>query len=208
METALKDAQAGGGRLTCNKRSPLHKKINFTSVLITMMVWWANAMFSIFAKSSAGFSSQDRGHRAGSEMFQENVCEGGKEGGGGCHAAAEAGGRTSYASQARCRWWAYTKLATTSEIFSTRGSLNLNVVNFHRWICHLAPSRLHLDVSTNVSSSSPLTPRHASSTSAHLSSRVGHTLTGLPRISATYSSRTADCGGKFLSLAFFSFVPN
>ena len=108
--------------------------------------------------------------------------------GGGCHAAAEAGGRTSYASQARCRWWAYTKLATTSEIFSTRGSLNLNVVNFHRWICHLAPSRLHLDVSTNVSSSSPLTPRHASSTSAHLSSRVGHTLTGLPRISATYSS--------------------
>jgi hypothetical protein len=39
-------------------------------------------MFSIFAKSSAGFSSQDRGHRAGSEMFQENVWEGGKEGGG------------------------------------------------------------------------------------------------------------------------------
>ena len=106
------------------------------------------------------------------------------------------------------RWWAYTKLATTSEIFSTRGSLNLNVVNFHRWICHLAPSRLHLDVSTNVSSSSPLTPRHSSSTSAHLSSRVGHTLNRLPRISATYSRRTADCGGKFLSLAFFSFVPN
>jgi hypothetical protein len=136
-------------------------------------------------------------------------CLGRREGWGrGCHAAAEAGRRTSYASQARCRWWAYTKLATTSEIFSTRGSLNLNVVNFHRWICHLAPSRLHLDVSTNVSSSSPLTPRHSSSTSAHLSSRVGHTLNRLPRISATYSRRTADCGGKFLSLAFFSFVPN